>query len=316
MIPCRLPGLHAFSTAGILCNKLEQGLLKYVVPGEEFRSHMLRALVAYLNTKEACSANRSKEFQNLSATTWFSESAGNCKPVKSSYWGMCRVWRIEIEGRVAMSGNFTLDSGWELGGWIRDEQMKLACISLGRLDKMFSRGLRIIWSRFQSIAADECKSSLFLWSRWLLILVMLKIKHLNGNSTYGAEWSQTTLLLAVFQWLHGKIVMHSEGHRLNICLYEHKWAPILSSLYLFNTSSSMFIHSFNKICLKFSVCPCRWYNSKQVHSWVDFVVCCGRGGYALDIHWTPTIGGWGRNDIMNYSGFKFCPHIAWMWHES
>ena len=66
---CRLPGLHAFSTAGILCNKLEQALLGYTVPGEEFRSHTLRALVAYLYTKEACSANRSKEFQNLSAAT-------------------------------------------------------------------------------------------------------------------------------------------------------------------------------------------------------------------------------------------------------
>lgn len=27
----------------------------------------------------------------------------------------------------------------------------------------------------------------------------LKIKHLNGNSTYGVEQSQTALLLAVFQ---------------------------------------------------------------------------------------------------------------------
>ena len=186
MFPCSLPGLHAFSTAGILCNKLEQGLLGYIVPGEEFRSHTLRALVAYLKTKEACSANRLKEFQNLSATTWFSELARSCKPVKSSYWGMCRMWGIEIGGD-AVSGNSTLDSGWELGGWIRDGQMKLACVSPGRLDKMFSRGLQIIWSRFQSTAADECKSSLFLWSRWLLILGILKIKHLNGNSTYRVE---------------------------------------------------------------------------------------------------------------------------------
>ena len=31
------------------------------------------------------------------------------------------------------------DESW--GGWIRDEQMKLACASPGRLGEMFSRGL-------------------------------------------------------------------------------------------------------------------------------------------------------------------------------
>ena len=172
-----------------------------------------------------------------------------------------------------MSGNFTPRSEMRAGGWVRDGQMKPDCISLG----MFSRRLWIIWGRFQSAATDECKSSLFLWSRWLLILVMLKIKHLNGNSTYGAAQSQTTLLLAVFQRPDGKIIikMHAVGHRLNICLYEHKLALILFFLCLFSTNSSVFVHSFSKIYRSPPVRPRRWYNSGQGHACMDFIVCWG-----------------------------------------
>lgn len=43
---------------------MEQGFPEFILPGEEFTCSNARAQVAYLNTNEACSANRLKGFQS------------------------------------------------------------------------------------------------------------------------------------------------------------------------------------------------------------------------------------------------------------
>lgn len=111
----------------------------------------------------------------IGSRTWvpqldFQNQPRSCKPVKGSYWGMCRERETWNRRRCSVGVNSYPNSRMKLGGsGSRDRANEATCASPGAR-QMFSRGLRITWSRFQSIAADECKSSLFLWSRWLLIL--------------------------------------------------------------------------------------------------------------------------------------------------
>lgn len=74
------------------------------------------------------------------------------------------------------------DESWWVGqGWASEARL---FIPEGVEEDLFKRAVDLE-TDFRGVAAGGCKSSLFLWSGLLFILVTLRPEHLNGNRYSG-----------------------------------------------------------------------------------------------------------------------------------
>lgn len=166
-----------FSTAGILCNKLERDSQD---SSSQVRSSHIACQslgwVAYLNTNKPCSANRLKGFQNQSAKLDFQNEVEPVSPLWAlieGFSGHMRVWN-----RRRHNVRFRDESWWMGEGWadegrlfvseeVEEDVFKRAVNHLKQISRHCRRLMRI--------------QPGFFWPRWLLLLVTLKTKCLSGN---------------------------------------------------------------------------------------------------------------------------------------